>query len=164
MSAPPEAPLALEEALALLPPGLVPGRYPLESSAGHLLRRAVQRHQALFQDHATGLGLTAPQFAALTRLAELRRATQNRLGRSVAMDPATIQGVMKRLVLRGLVRTEKDPLDRRTLVLVITPEGDEAVRTARAAGIAANGALMSDLNDAERAQLLALLRRLSLKP
>ncbi|MCX7374901.1 MAG: MarR family transcriptional regulator [Alphaproteobacteria bacterium] len=161
MSAPHEAPLALEEALALLPPGMVPGSYPLESSAGHLLRRAVQRHQVLFQDHATGLGLTAPQFAALTRLAELRRATQNRLGRSVAMDPATIQGVMKRLMLRGLVRTEKDPLDRRTLVLVITPEGDGAVRTARAAGIAANGALMRDLNETERAQLLALLRRLT---
>jgi len=161
MASPPEAPLLLDEAPALLPLGLVPRHYPLEGSAGHLLRRAVQRHQALFQERAAGLGLTAPQFAALTKLAELRRATQNRLGRAVAMDPATIQGVMKRLITRGLVSTLKDPLDRRTLVLAITPEGDSAVQTARAAGISANGALMADLTEAERAQLLMLLRRLT---
>ena len=83
----------------------MPGPYRLDSSTGHLLRRALQRHQALFQECASGTGLTPPQFAALTKLAELRRVTQNRLGRLVAMDPATAQGVMKRLALRGLLRT-----------------------------------------------------------
>ena len=161
MSAPPEAPVALDETLALPPAGLVRSIYPLDSSAGHLLRRAVQRHQALFQEYASGLGLTGPQFAALTHLSELRRTSQNRLGRAVAMDPATIQGVMKRLVLRGLVRTEKDPRDRRTVVLVITQAGDELVGSARAAGIAANRALMGDLDEAERVQLVSLLRRLT---
>lgn len=161
MSAPPEAPLLLDPAPASCPTVLVPLSYSLDASAGHLLRRAVQRHQALFQEHAAGLGLTGPQFAALTRLADMRRATQNRLGRLVAMDPATIQGVMKRLISRGMVRTDKDPLDRRTVVLVITPAGDAAVREARVAGNAANGVLMRDLDDAERAQLLVLLRRLA---
>ncbi len=145
----------------LVETGLALPRYPLDGSAGHLLRRAVQRHQALFQERANGLGLTAPQFAALTKLAELRSATQNRLGRLVAMDSATIQGVMKRLVMRGLVRTDRDPMDRRTLVLVMTPAGDVAVTDARAAGAAANGALMAGLDETERAQLIGLLRRVT---
>ena len=136
-------------------------QYPLDASTGHLLRRAVQRHQALFQDFAAGIGLTAPQFGALTKLAELKRATQNRLGRLVAMDPATAQGVMKRLALRGLIRTEKDPMDRRTVVLAITPLGDALVERARAAGIRANEALVGALTAAEHAQLLALLRRIT---
>ena len=135
--------------------------YRLDASTGHLLRRALQRHQALFQDFGATTGLTAPQFAALTKLAELKRATQNRLGRLVAMDPATAQGVMKRLALRGLLRTEKDPMDRRTVVLAITPEGEALVERARAAGMRANQALVGELSPAEQAQLLELLRRIT---
>ncbi len=136
-------------------------QYRLDASTGHLLRRAVQRHQALFQDFGAGIGLTAPQFAALTKLAELKRATQNRLGRLVAMDPATAQGVMKRLALRGLVRTEKDPMDRRTVVLAITLQGEALVERAREAGIRANQTLVGGLDAAEQVQLLALLRRIT---
>lgn len=136
-------------------------RYPLELSAGHLLRRALQRHQALFQECAGGLALTAPQFAALSKLAELGRATQNRLGRLVAMDPATVQGVARRLVLRGLVRTEKDPMDRRTLVLAITPEGDRLVNEARRAGAGANATLLAHLSPEEQQEFLILLRKIT---
>jgi DNA-binding MarR family transcriptional regulator len=139
----------------------VPSLYRLDSSTGHLLRRALQRHQALFQECAASTGLTPPQFAALTKLAELRRVTQNRLGRLVAMDPATAQGVMKRLALRGLLRTEKDPMDRRTVVLSITPEGELLVQQARQAGQRANQALTQELDAAEQAMLLTLLRRIT---
>ena len=140
---------------------MVAFEYRLDVSTGHMLRRALQRHQALFQECATGIGLTGPQFAALTKLAELGRITQNRLGRLVAMDPATAQGVMKRLALRGLLRTEKDPMDRRTVVLAITPEGEALVGRARLAGQRANQMLMADLTPAEQAMLLALLRRIT---
>jgi len=139
----------------------MPGPYRLDSSTGHLLRRALQRHQALFQECAASTGLTPPQFAALTKLAELRRVTQNRLGRLVAMDPATAQGVMKRLALRGLLRTEKDPMDRRTVVLSITQEGECLVHKARHAGQRANQTLMQELDAGEQAMLLALLRRIT---
>lgn len=142
---------------------MAPGhsKYRLDASTGHLLRRAVQRHQALFQDFGVGIGLTAPQFAALTKLAELKRVTQNRLGRLVAMDPATAQGVMKRLALRGLLVPGKDPMDRRTVVLAITPAGELLVERARAAGMRANQELVGGLNAAEQAQLVELLRRIT---
>jgi len=135
--------------------------YRLEDSVGHLLRRAHQRHAALFQEQACGgLGLTPTQFATLLKLAELGRATQNRLGRLVAMDPATIQGVVQRLVARGLIGTARDPLDRRTLVLAPTAAGrallDQAVAHARRA----NEAMLACLSPEERTLLLGLLRRL----
>jgi DNA-binding MarR family transcriptional regulator len=68
---------------------------------------------------------------------------------------------MKRLALRGLLRTEKDPMDRRTVVLAITLEGELLVQQARQAGQRANQRLMQDLNAAEQAMLLALLRRIT---
>ena len=163
MAAPEFSPAAavIEEEPAELVGAAHASGYRLDGSAGHLLRRALQRHQALFQGCAAGIGLTPPQFAALTKLAELGRATQNRLGRLVAMDPATAQGVIRRLAGRGLVLMEKDPLDRRALVLSITGEGLALVERARAAGARANQILMQDLTSDEQATLLVLLRRMT---
>ena len=138
-----------------------PTGYSLDASAGHLLRRAHQRYQATFLDAAAGLGLTGPQFATLLRLAEMGRATQNHLGRLAAMDSATVQGVVRRLCARDLVRSADDPLDRRTRVLTLTDAGRALLREAEAAGRRANDALLEPLTPAERAQLLRLLRRLT---
>jgi len=115
----------------------------------------------MFQECAAGLGVTGPQFATLLRLSELGRATQNHLGRAAAMDSATIQGVVRRLIERGLVCTCSDPLDRRTRVLTITTEGEALLHQAQEAGTRANDALLSPLTVAERSDLLALLQRLS---
>lgn len=135
--------------------------YRLDVSAGHLLRRAHQRYQSLFQECAAGLGLTGPQFATLVRLSEVGSATQNHLGRLAAMDSSTVQGVVRRLIDRGLIRTSSDPMDRRMRVLTITPEGESLLDSAQAAGQRANDALTATLTPAERGRLLELLQRLS---
>lgn len=138
-----------------------PAAYRLEDSVGHLLRRAHQRHAALFQTHGGALGLTPTQFAALLRLSELGRATQNALGRAVAVDSATIQGVVQRLIARGLVTTSRDPMDRRTVVLALTDQGGVVLDEARTCAANTNAALLAELNVEERATLVNLLRRVS---
>jgi len=146
---------------ATMPPAAedAPG-YRLEDSVGHLLRRAHQRHGALFQLSSGGeSGLTPTQFATLLRLAELGRATQNRLGREVALDTATIAGVVQRLMLRGLVAASRDPLDRRAVVLAVTSDGNAVLADAVRQGLCANAALLAPLSDEERELLTDLLRR-----
>lgn len=135
--------------------------YSLDASAGHMLRRAHQRYQSMFQECASGLGLTGPQFAALLRLSEMGRVTQNHLGRLAAMDSATVQGVVRRLAARGLVQAEADPQDRRIRILTITEVGAELLRAAQEAGRRANDSILSPLSAAERRQLLAMLRRVA---
>jgi len=142
-------------------PAVAAADYSLDASAGHMLRRAHQRYQSLFQEHASGLGLTGPQFAALLRLSEMGRATQNHLGRLAAMDSATVQGVVRRLLARGLVHSTADPQDRRSRVLTITTEGAALLRAAQAAGRRANEAVLAPLTATERRQLLALLKRVA---
>jgi DNA-binding MarR family transcriptional regulator len=139
------------------PPAPLP--YRLDESVGHLLRRAHQRHAALFQDRGAVGGLTSTQFATLLRLSELGRATQNALGRAVALDPATIQGVVARLRDRGLVDVGRDPLDRRTVVLSVAPAGETALAEAVRQGQQANERLLAPLSAEERRVLLRLLRR-----
>lgn len=137
-----------------------PLAYSLDQSVGHLLRRAHQRHASLFQDRGAVGGLTSTQFATLLKLSELGRATQNALGRAVALDPATIQGVVARLRDRGLLAAARDPLDRRTVVLSLTPEGETILAEAVEQGRRANDQLLAPLSPEERRMLIRLLHRL----
>ncbi|PHK95141.1 MarR family transcriptional regulator [Pseudoroseomonas rhizosphaerae] len=134
--------------------------YSLDESVGHLLRRAHQRHASLFQDRGAIGGLTSTQFATLLKLGELGRATQNALGRAVALDPATIQGVVARLRDRGLVDVARDPLDRRTVVLSLAPAGETVLAEAMVQGRRANEQLLAPLAPEERRALIRLLHRL----
>src|ERR1700732_1495516 len=91
--------------------------YVLEAQIGHLLRRAHQRHVAIFLAAMGEDGPTPTQFAALVKLSDGGELSQNRLGRLTAMDPATIKGVMSRLIARGFVESAADPNDQRRITL-----------------------------------------------
>ncbi len=135
--------------------------YVVEDQIGHLLRRAHQRATAIF---VTELGekfsVTPTQYAALVKLHDLGEISQNRLGRLTAMDPATIQGVIKRLEERRLIERSGDPADRRRTTLRLSAEGEELVVAMIPNGIRVSEATLAPLDAAEREALHALLRRL----
>jgi len=133
----------------------------VEDHIGFLLRRAHQRHVALFLEIAGHHGLTPTQFAALFKAVELGRVTQNLLGRLTAMDPATVQGVVRRLTARGLLRRAHDPMDRRTAVLAPTEEGIALIARTVSCAWRAHDAALAPLNAPEQTQLMALLRKLA---
>ena len=135
--------------------------YVIEDQVGFLLRRAHQRHAALFLSGMADAALTPTQFTALVKIGELGRVTQNQLGRLAAIDPATTLGVVRRLVGRGLVRRGRDPDDRRTAVLSPTPAGLAMAERAVAAARWVTEATLQPLDGAERAVFLSLLRRLA---
>lgn len=137
------------------------GGFLVEDHIGFLLRRAHQRHVALFLEIAGHHGLTPTQFAALFKAVELGSVTQNLLGRLTAMDPATIQGVVRRLTARGLLGRAHDPMDRRTAVLAPTEEGIALIGRTLACARQAHEAALAPLNEPEQTQLMALLRKLA---
>ena len=103
------------------------GAYVLEEQAGHLLRRVHQRHTAIFQAMIGDDQLTPLQFAVLMKLADVGETSQNLLGRLTAMDAATMQGVIKRLSARGLIKRRPDTVDRRRLLLRLSKRGETLV-------------------------------------
>jgi len=127
---------------------------------GYLLRRAHQRHVAIFTAAVAESELTPTQFTALLKVAQLGKVTQNLLGRHAAMDPATIQGVVKRLIGRGLVRQGRDKMDRRTVVLEATEAGAGLIGGAVASARAAHEAVLAPLSADERKQFLGLLQKM----
>lgn len=141
--------------------------YRLDEQIGFLLRRANQRHLAIFaagigaSSNGDGRDLTPMQWAVLAKLDEEGATSQNRLGRLAAMDGATVKGVVDRLTERGLVDTRADPDDRRHRVVALTAAGRRLVARSRAAAAAITEETLRPLSAGERSALLALLRKLA---
>jgi DNA-binding MarR family transcriptional regulator len=136
--------------------------YILERQVGHLLRRAHQRATAIFlAELGDAHGLTPTQFAALVKLRDLGEQSQNELGRLTAMDPATIQGVVRRLARRRLIERAADPQDRRRTKLRLTPRGRSLVERALPLGLRVSAKTLDPLSARQRASFLRLLERLA---
>lgn len=132
----------------------------LDEQIIHLLRRAHQRASAMFVSETGDEQITPAQFFALSRLAEFGPLSQNRLGRLAAMDPATIQGVIRRLAERGMIERTNDPTDRRRMVVRLTPKGEALLGRLKWAAASVNAAVLRPLSQAERDQFVSLLKRL----
>ena len=132
--------------------------YDLDQQVGFLLRRANQRHLAIFATRMPEL--TAMQFAALARLDELGPLSQNALGRAVAMDSATVKGVVDRLRDKELITAAPDPEDRRRTMLSLSAEGQRLIDARKPTGLEISDETLAPLDPAERAQLITLLTRL----
>ncbi len=134
--------------------------YRLDAQVGYLLRLANQRHTMIFQDRAV-LGLTPTQFSTLVRLADTGSCSQNRLGRLIAVDVATIKGVVDRLRKKNLVELAKDPKDRRRMLVSLSPAGRDAMAGLHAMGREVTAKTLAPLPPAERRKFLDLLRKLT---
>jgi MarR family transcriptional regulator, lower aerobic nicotinate degradation pathway regulator len=135
-----------------------PDPYLLDRQVGFLLRRATQRHLAIFA--AAIPGLTPTQFAALAQLSASGPTSQNALGRATAMDAATIKGVIDRLRRKGYVASEASEGDRRRVLVSVTPEGRAAFAALLSAARSVTAETLAPLNEGEREAIVALLGRI----
>ncbi len=133
--------------------------YRLEDQVGFLLRKAGQRHTAIFMAHMVE-DLTATQWAALAKTAELGTVSQNQLGRETAMDAATIKGVVDRLIRRGLLAVSADPDDSRRNLVSVTGRGREVAVTGIPAALRITDETLNGLTSGERQLLLELLQKI----
>jgi DNA-binding MarR family transcriptional regulator len=133
--------------------------YRLDDQIGYALRRVTQRHLAIFA--AAIPEVTTTQFAVLARLAETGPLSQNQLGRAVAMDAATIKGVVDRLARLQLVTTTADPEDRRRLTVALTAEGATLYKTRIETALQVSRDTLAPLSAEEQDILMALLARLT---
>ena len=135
-----------------------PNSYVLEDQIGFLLRLANQRHLEIFA--AALSDVTPTQFATLVKLHQLGVMSQNHLGRLVAMDAATTNGVVTRLRKKGFVQTQASTSDLRRLDVSLTAEGEAFVKATLPTAFEVSAKTTSALTARETAQLLTLLAKL----
>lgn len=92
-------------------------------AVGHLLRRAYQRHAAIFNDAMKTRQLTAAQFVVLCTVRDHDASSLSDIAKATAIDQATIRGVVERLKTRGLVIVRRDPSDERKVRVSMSKKG-----------------------------------------
>jgi len=137
--------------------------YRLERQIGFLLRRAHQYASEVFQSKVGKRNITPQQFSVLVTLLAEREIAQTKLGAHVAMDPATVLGVVQRLAQRGLVAVRTDPDDGRRRLVQLTHDGHELARQLVAIGPSISSETLEGLSQKEQRELLRLLDRLGQK-
>ncbi|WP_242124724.1 MarR family transcriptional regulator [Sphingobium sp. Sx8-8] len=142
------------------PTAHVPGDYRIDEQIGLYIRRAHQRASAIFSAHFNASGLSPLQFTTLVKVRDEGRVSQNKLGRLVHADPATIMGVVNRLADRNLLRRLPDPNDRRRTLLAITSDGLRLTEELEAMGHAVTRETLAPLEPEEQAELYRLLEKI----
>lgn len=140
--------------------GAMPKSFDFGKAPAHLIRRAHQLSVAFFMEEASEFGVTPVQFAVLNALMDDPGQDQVSLAARVAFDAATSGSVIGRLELKGWVRRESDPEDRRRKRLWITPDGQAVALKMKRAAAKTQSRLVGPLADAEREQLTRLLAKL----
>ena len=136
-----------------------PDDYRLQDQVGFVLRKAHQRHVAIFAAHIADL--TPPQFAALAKLHDVGETSQNHLGTLIAMDAATVKGVIDRLSARGLVALSRHEMDKRRLLVSLTAKGHEVVARLIPLAQRITEETLEPLSPREAASFLKLLAKIA---
>lgn len=134
--------------------------YDVFQQVGHLLRRAYQRHLAIFQENAGDENITSVQFVVLCTLNDNGPLSQIDLVTLTAIDQATIRGIIERLCARSLVSLSKDKNDGRKVIVSLTPLGRDLVETMIPRALNISKLTMGSLNPAEQVALTYALRRM----
>ncbi len=129
------------------------------SRIGRLARQLDRVRREAFTEHR----IESWEFdvlAALRRAGDPYQLSPGRLIRETLVTSGTMTNRVDRLTDRGLVERLPDPHDRRGVLVRLTPAGKEAVDSAFEALLASERALLTVLDERDRARLATLLRSL----
>ena len=111
----------------------------------------------LYRPALDELGLTYPQYVAMTVVWHRERITVRDLGRALHLDSGTLSPLLKRLETQGLVRRERGTQDERVVWIHPTTKGSDL--RSRVADLPERLACAVDLTLDEFTQLHHLLSR-----
>jgi DNA-binding MarR family transcriptional regulator len=118
--------------------------------------RAVTAH---YRPVLEPLGLTYPQYLVMLVLWERDSRTVKELGTELCLDSGTLSPLLKRLEAAGLLTRHRDPADERSVVVHLTPRGDDLRH--EAAEVPTTVAAASGLPPRELAELRDTLNALT---
>ncbi|MDR5835790.1 MarR family transcriptional regulator [Caballeronia sp. LZ034LL] len=128
----------------------------LSRFTGSLVRRAQQRHLAVWQSEVS-TEITSVQYAALEILQRTPGVNQRQLGDELDVDRSTIAELVARMARNELIERSDDPVDKRSYVLSLTPAGKKQLATLRPRVEQVERILTARLSAAEGRELRRLL-------
>lgn len=85
----------------------------------------VSQHEVfqLLSDRLSSFGITPGQYGVLDCLWENTQCSPKELSQELRLENSTISGLLDRMQKKGLIDRVLDPNDRRSIQVVLTPEG-----------------------------------------
>jgi DNA-binding MarR family transcriptional regulator len=132
-----------------------------DDKLGFWLRLAQQSAFEGFHRAMGPLGLTPARLGVLLMLEANPGLRQSTLAEALRVKPSNLTVLLGAMEQEGLVRRAEDAANRRANLLHLTPAGRALLKRAKQQEEAAENALTRRLGEAERAALLAALKRLA---
>ena len=123
-----------------------------------LLAKAHQRAQSVLKGNLQAFGLTPMQCLFMETLWEEDGLSVGEIGRRIALDTATLAGVLDRMVSAGWVRREADPDDGRVARVYLTVKAQAAMTDLAAAIERSNCELLNSFGLEEKLLFKRFLR------
>ena len=127
--------------------------------AGQLFFRLWRASHTRTAEALASIGLTPALFALLNVVGAREGAIQQQLSSDMGIDPSAMVTLIDDLEDADLAQRRRRRGDRRAWEVTITPEGQRTLERARRLAANVEDEVLGGLTDAERRQLLALLRR-----
>jgi DNA-binding MarR family transcriptional regulator len=131
---------------------------------GMLLAAAHQHSRARVNDELRPLGIDVREFSMLFALELYGPSSQRRLIDLTGIDKSTMVRAIDDLEGAGFVTRERSAHDRRAYSVTLTAHGRRTLATARRTAADVGDRLFGGFTQAERDQLVTLLRRLAEPP
>ncbi len=125
-----------------------------------VLSRAFDAVQAHAQADAARRGLTIMEFGVMEVLYHKGPLTLGEVQRKILVTSGGVTYLVDRLAAKGLVERRRCDKDRRAYYAALTPAGEELIREIFPKHAAAVHQALGGLDDADKAQAIALLRAL----
>ena len=138
-----------------------PEQYKFSEQIGHLLRRAYQRHVAIFQQTVPDSQLTAAQFVVLCAVRDRDSCLINDIVTATAIAEDSVRGIVERLKWRDLLVAAHEPGDARKMTVTLTASGKAMIEQTIPFAQQISELTFGTLNPDERATIIALLRKIS---
>jgi DNA-binding MarR family transcriptional regulator len=133
----------------------------LAERTGYLVSAAHLRLRGRFEELMRDAGIAAPDFGTLATIAESGPLSQQQVAEQLSLTGAAVVQIVDRLEADGLVERRRNPTDRRSYALQLTPEGEVTLGRARDALDQANAELAQTLGGTQHErELYGLLRKL----
>jgi DNA-binding MarR family transcriptional regulator len=114
-----------------------------------------------FAEQLAPLGVEPRHVGMLTRLAANEGRAQQVIGELIGLNPTQMVFLVDELEDRGFVERRRNPADRRSYALYLTPAGRDMLSKVQGAGRAHQARLGASLSESEQKQLTQLLRRIA---
>jgi DNA-binding MarR family transcriptional regulator len=130
----------------------------IAENAGFLLAKAGEVATKEFRARLEELGIKPRHYSVLSVLHyRSEPSTQHIVAGCLELEPSSVVGVVDELEALGLVERQRDHVDRRRNVLVVTDRGNEVLAKARRLAEESERTVLAGLSEDARNELRALL-------